>query len=181
MVVKLIRKRYAMNRLIVPFALGLSTLVLLSGCTNMLNQQSAKPKVVEKIIIKQPPTKEDIAKAVKAQKIEQYKGLPTKEFVVYGEGIAPSNTISPAQALALAKRAAVTDAYRQLGEKLYGVRVNAKETVKDAALKDSRIVTQVNGLIKNATITDTSYKDGLYRVRMELIMSGEKWKEIFSY
>ena len=172
-----------MKRAVITLFVSAGVFVMFTGCGTMFNKPNPKPvktKVVEKIIVKEP-SKEDIAKAVKAQKIEQYKGLPTKEFVVYGEGIAPSNTISPAQAIALAKRAAVTDAYRQLGEKLYGVRVNAKETVKDAALKDSRIVTQVNGLIKNATITDTSYKDGLYRVRMELVMSGEKWKEIFSY
>jgi hypothetical protein len=170
-----------MKRVISPILLGVGALVLFAGCSNVLQPQpKPQPKVIEKVIIKEP-TKEDIAKAMEKEKLKDYKTLPTKEFVVYGEGIAPSNTISPAQALALAKRAAVTDAYRQLGEKLYGIRVNAKETVKDAALKDSRIVTQVNGLIKNATITDTSYKDGLYRVRMELTMNGERWKEIFSY
>ncbi len=173
-------KRYAMNRVIISLVSGMGILLLFSGCNEFMKPKPPAPKVVEKIIIKEP-TKEDIAKAMEKEKLKDYKALPVKEFVVYGEGIAPMNTISPAQAVALAKRAAVTDAYRQLGEKLYGVRVNAKETVKDAALRDSRIVTQVNGLVKNATITETSYKDGLYTVRMELIMNGDRWKEIFSY
>ncbi len=156
-------------------------LLLFSGCNGMMpQQQTQKPKVIEKVIV-QKISKEQIAQVIRDEKLAQIGSMPEKEFVVYGEGIAPMNTISPAQAIALAKRAAVTDAYRQLGEKLYGIRVNAKETVKDAALKDSRIVTQVNGLIKNATITESKYKDGLFTVRMELNMNGARWKEIFSY
>ena len=81
----------------------------------------------------------------------------------------------------MAKRAAVADAYRQLGEKLYGVKVNAKETVKDAALKNSEITTHVDGLIKDAHITESSYKDGLYRVKMELKIDSKTWQRIFSY
>ncbi len=107
--------------------------------------------------------------------------LVEKTLVVYGEGVAPQNTISPAQAMALAKRAAIADGYRQLGEKLYGTKLSATETIKDAALKDSRIVSHVNGLIKDASITDATFKDGLYSVRMELSMSGRRWHELFAY
>ena len=107
--------------------------------------------------------------------------LVEKTLVVYGEGVAPQNTISPAQAMALAKRAAIADGYRQLGEKLYGTKLSATETIKDAALKDSRIVSHVNGVIKDASITDATFKDGLYSVRMELSMSGRRWHELFAY
>ena len=170
-----------MKKIVYLIVYGVGALLVLSGCNGAVPQsQTQKPKVVKQVIV-QKVSKEQIAKIIRDEKLAQIKTIPQKQFVVFGEGIAPMNTISPAQAIALAKRAAVADAYRQLGEKLYGVRVNAKETVKDAALKDSRIVTQVNGLIKNATITDNKYKDGLYTVRMELDMSGSKWKEIFSY
>jgi len=170
-----------MNKFVVLVISSFTALIVLSGC-NGINSQPAPQKVqiVRQTII-QKASVADIAKVIRDEKLSQVNNLPEKSFVVYGEGIAPMNTISPAQATALAKRAAVIDAYRQLGEKLFGVRVNAKETVKDAALKDSRIVTQVNGLVKNANITDNSYKDGLYTVRMELKMSGTRWKEIFSY
>lgn len=104
-----------------------------------------------------------------------------KKITVTGEGVAPQNTISPAQALALAKRAAIADAYRQLGGKLYGVRINATDTVKDAAIRDSRIETQVNALIKDANVVDTSYKNGLYEVTMELNLDKNTWQRIFSY
>ena len=170
-----------MKKIVYMLIASIGVSLVFSGCNGISSQnQAAKPKVIKQVIV-QKVSKEQIAKIIRDEKLAQMNTMPEKEFVVYGEGIAPMNTISPAQAIALAKRAAVTDAYRQLGEKLYGIRVNAKETVKDAALKDSRIVTQVNGLVKNATITDNKYKDGLYTVRMQLDMNGARWKEIFSY
>ncbi len=169
-----------MSKFIVLVASSVGALILFSGCNGMGTQPAPKTKIIRQVVI-QKVSDAQIAKVIRDERLDQIKNMPEKEFVVYGEGIAPMNTISPAQAIALAKRAAVTDAYRQLGEKLFGIKVNAKETVKDAALKDSRIVTQVSGLVKNANITENTYKDGLYTVRMELKMSGTRWKEIFSY
>ena len=102
-------------------------------------------------------------------------------FGAVGEGIAPTNTVSHAQSLALAKRAAIADAHRQLAEKLYGVKINSKDTVRDAMLRDSTITAQVAGLIKNASIVEHDFKDGLYRVRMEMKIDQSKWQEIFAY
>jgi len=103
--------------------------------------------------------------------------LPSKivELTAVGMGVAPESTISPAQALALAKRAAIVDAYRQMGEKMYGIRVNGKETVKDMVLRDSTIKTKVMAVIKNAEIVETVYKDGLCQVSMELKLDGRRW------
>ena len=97
-----------------------------------------------------------------------------------GMGVAPEMTISPAQALVLAKRAAIADAYRQLGEKMYGIRLNAKDTVKDAVIKSSTIRTQVNAIIRNAEIQETVYKDGLCQVEMELKLDGRRWYRVLS-
>ncbi|MCF6172636.1 MAG: hypothetical protein L3J44_02460 [Campylobacteraceae bacterium] len=169
-----------MNKFIVLVVSSVGAMILFSGCNGVGNQPAPKTKIIRQVVVQKVSDKQ-IAKVIRDERLDQIKNMPEKEFVVYGQGIAPMNTISPAQAIALAKRAAVTDAYRQLGEKLFGIRVNAKETVKDAALKDSRIVTQVNGLVKNANVTENTYKDGLYTVRMELKMSGTRWKEIFSY
>jgi len=159
--------------------------LLLGGCTFTKPSQpkpanqAQKPKVI--YVKEKTADPVDKALSVKKKELSFLNSNPVKEFTVVGEGIAPRKTISPAQALVLAKRAAVADAYRQLGEKLYGVRVNSKETVKDAALKDSKIITQVNGLIKDAYITESSYKNGLYRVKMELKIDSKTWKRIFSY
>ena len=97
-----------------------------------------------------------------------------------GMGVAPESTISPAQALVLAKRAAIADAYRQLGEKMYGIKVNAKDTVKDAVIKSSQIRTQVNAMIRNAEIMETVYQDGLCQVEMELKLDGRRWYRVLS-
>ena len=48
-------------------------------------------------------------------------------------------------------------------------------------LRDSTINSQVNGLIKNANIVESSFQDGLYRIRMELKVDRNKWQEIFAY
>lgn len=108
--------------------------------------------------------------------------MPSKviEISAVGMGVAPENTISPAQALALAKRAAIVDAYRQLGEKMYGIRVNAKETVRDMVLKDSTIKTKVMAVIKNAEVTETVFKDGLCQVSIELKLDGRRWYGLLS-
>ncbi len=156
--------------------------ILFAGCTFSTN--NPKPKISStKKTCKSTAKANIIDKKIsnKEKELSFLNSEPVKDFIVTGEGIAPRNTISPAQAIALAKRAAVADAYRQLGAKLYGVKINAKDTVEDAALKDSKIITQVNGLIKDAYIVDTSFKNGLYRVKMELKIDSKTWKRIFSY
>ncbi len=168
------------------FVVFVATVVAITftGCT--ISTDSPKPQSKAKVVKKSVTVKKrvdpvDREIATKKKELEFLNSTPIKEFAVIGEGIAPKNTISPAQALVLAKRAAVADAYRQLGAKLYGVKINAKETVKDAALNNSKIITQVNGLVKDAYITETSYKDGIYRVKMELKIDSKTWKRIFSY
>lgn len=161
--------------------MSLLATLLFSGCSWWKFGSSTNTSSVEKKVVIEKVDKEDIRQVMREEKMLFLNNEPDRVFGATGEGIAPLNTISPAQALALAKRAAMADAYRQLGAKLYGVKITSKDTIKDAALHDSRIVAQVNGLIKNATIIDTSYKDGLYRVTMELKMSEDRWREIFSY
>lgn len=102
------------------------------------------------------------------------------ELSAVGMGVAPESTISPSQALALAKRAAIVDAYRQLGEKMYGIRVNAQDTVRDMVLQNSTVKTKVQALIRNAEITETVFKDGLCQVSMELKLDGRIWYRALS-
>ncbi|RDU65248.1 hypothetical protein CQA44_02645 [Helicobacter sp. MIT 14-3879] len=102
------------------------------------------------------------------------------ELNAVGMGVAPESTISPSQALALAKRAAIIDAYRQIGEKMYGIRLNAQDTVRDMVLINSVVKTKVEALIKNAEIIETIYKDGLCQITMELKLDGKIWHKILS-
>lgn len=170
-----------MGKSFILLSLSMVLTFIFSGCSLWNFGSNSKTSTTEKKVVIEKVDKEDIRQVMREEKMLFLNSESDRVFGATGEGIAPLNTISPAQALALAKRAAMADAYRQLGAKLYGVKISSKDTVKDAALADSRIVAQVNGLIKNATITDTSYKDGLYRVNMELKMSEDRWREIFSY
>jgi len=97
-----------------------------------------------------------------------------------GMGVAPEVTSSPAQALALAKRAAIVDTYRQLGEKMYGIRIDARDTIKDMMLKDSKVQTRLLAVIRNAEITEVNFSDGLCEVTMELKLDAKRWYRILN-
>jgi len=102
------------------------------------------------------------------------------KFSVTGQGVAPMNTISPAQAYALAKRAAVVDAYRLLSEKVIGVRVEGKDYIKNMIVERSQVRTYVDAMIKEAVVVDTQYKDGLCELEMELTLRGSRWYSALS-
>ncbi|WP_457597374.1 LPP20 family lipoprotein [Hydrogenimonas sp.] len=99
----------------------------------------------------------------------------TLHFQVVGQGVAPVNTVSPAQAKALAKRAAIADAYRQLGEKICGVRVEGRDLIRNMMISRSTVRTQIDAMIRNAKILDTKFKDGLCEVEMEVTVRGDEW------
>ena len=90
---------------------------------------------------------------------------------VTGQGVAPMNTTSPAQAYALAKRAAVADAYRLIAEKVKGVRIDGQDLIKNMMVKRSTIRTSVQAMVKNASIAETTFKEGLCEVEMEITLS----------
>jgi hypothetical protein len=90
---------------------------------------------------------------------------------VIGQGVAPMNTASPAQAYALAKRAAVADAYRLIAEKVKGVRIDGEDLIKNMMVKRSTVRTSVKAMVRNANIVETTFKDGLCEVEMEINLS----------
>ena len=102
-------------------------------------------------------------------------------LVVKGQGVAPSFTQSPAQAFALAKRAAMVDAYRLLGEKIQGVKVEGQDLIKNMMVKRSQVRTEVTAMIREATVIETQFKDGLCEVEVELVVSGSRWHGTLSH
>ena len=87
---------------------------------------------------------------------------------VTAQGVAPANTISPAQAYVMAKRAATVEAYRLIAERVNGVRVDGKDTIRNMVVQRSTVRSEVSALIKNATIVETTFKNGLCEVEMEV-------------
>lgn len=92
-------------------------------------------------------------------------------ITVFGQGVAPSVTSSPAQAYALAKRAAMADGYRQIAERVKGVNVEGQDTVKNMMLQRSSVNTSVAALVRGANIIDTTFKEGLCEVQLEVVLS----------
>ena len=110
-----------------------------------------------------------------AQKPKKEEDLLDKErdliIGVVGQGVAPMNTSSPAQAYALAKRAAVADAYRLIAEKVKGVRIDGQDLIKNMMVKRSTVRTSVKAMVRNANIVETTFKEGLCEVEMEIVLS----------
>jgi len=89
---------------------------------------------------------------------------------VVGQGVAPMNTTSPAQAYALAKRAAIADAYRMVAEKVKGVRVEGQDLIKNMMVKRSTVRTYVDAMVREANIVETTFQEGLCEVEMEIVL-----------
>ncbi|MCF6331586.1 MAG: LPP20 family lipoprotein [Sulfurimonas sp.] len=103
--------------------------------------------------------------------IQTLKQDQTMLISVTGQGVAPMNTSSPAQAYALAKRAAIADAYRMIAEKVKGVKIDGQDLIKNMMVKRSTIRTSVQAMVKNANVVETTFKDGLCEVEMEITLS----------
>jgi hypothetical protein len=81
-----------------------------------------------------------------------------------------------AQARVTTQRAAQLDGYRKLAEMMYGVVIKSKTVLQDMAIKDDRITSTVEGVVKGAEIVDTQYySDGsitvIMAIRADLVRS----------
>jgi len=119
------------------------------------------------------------------QQVNTQMNVPQEEILtqnntilisVTGQGVAPMNTSSPAQAYALAKRAAVADAYRLIAEKVKGVRVDGQDLIKNMMVKRSTVRTSVQAMVRNANIVETTFKEGLCEVEMEITISHSQFQ-----
>lgn len=77
---------------------------------------------------------------------------------VTGSG-APPDRGSLAQKRLMAERSATAEAYRQLAEAIYGIRVNSETIVRDFTVESDVIKTYVKALIKGAQKMDLRYMD----------------------
>lgn len=106
--------------------------------------------------------------------LESNKSL---RIAVKGQGVAPTFAISPAQAYVLAKRAATVEAYRLIAERVNGVRVEGQDTIKNMVVKNTTIRANVSAMIRNAMVVETTFKDGLCEVEMEITLNYNQFKQ----
>ena len=90
-----------------------------------------------------------------------------------GIGLPPENA-NKAQGRALARRAAIVDAQRNLLEEIEGVQVDAETTVQDLTIASDTIRTKVSGLLQGAKVVEERYNmDGSYEVKIALPLYGK--------
>ncbi len=164
----------------VLLALLLSVSSLFAGEQDRSNAVDQTNAELSRVRAEATLIREELAQA-RAEKEEAFSSIKAEEEILkknktlivsaVGQGVAPMNTTSPAQAYALAKRAAIADAYRSIAEKVKGVRIDGQDTIKNMMVQKSTCRTYVQAMVKNANIVDTTFKEGLCEVEMEIMIS----------
>lgn len=96
----------------------------------------------------------------------------TGYLTVEGMGVMPNNSINANQAKMLARRAAITDAYRQAAEQIKGVNVDGETTVENLQVTSDIVRTRTSAVITGARISDVKFIDGGCIVTLKVPMFG---------
>ena len=152
------------------YSLVLTALLSAATLLAATQTQTAEPEAVT------TPATQEIGLEIGLENEVLLKKNKNLVISVLGQGVAPMNTYSPAQAFALAKRAAVADAYRLVAEKVKGVRVDGQDLIKNMMVKRSTVRTSVAAMVRNANIVETTFKEGLCEVEMEILISHSQFQ-----
>jgi len=111
----------------------------------------------------------DAVETVSSGKINWTAG----DVYAFGIGAPPALSSNPAQARAMAERAAFVVALRNLLEVVKGVRVDSETTVENYMIKNDMIRTRVEGIVKGARIIKKQYmSDGSVEMLVSMPLKG---------
>jgi len=99
----------------------------------------------------------------------------SQKITATGIGVPSAETVqNPAQARAMARRAAEVVARRNLLEVVKGVRIDSRTSVVDYAVKDDTIVSRVKGVLDNSAVEGYRYlADGSVEATVSMPLGGQ--------
>jgi hypothetical protein len=168
----------------IPLIIG--GVLLFTGCCKKLElvpcDENCKTPQFKPVVIQKPVTKPIIKKIQLGNQICIIENGVKKNCIIRidakGVGVVPCNgTCNTSQAEAMARRAAILDAYKALAEKMYGIKINGRDAVKNMILQNSNIRAYVEGLIKGANVEEENFKNGMYTVSMSVSIDVQKWNQ----
>lgn len=131
----------------------------------------AATTVAVQVEVKQPVVQEQ--KEVNAKGIVNWEKGEKADVEAIGVGLPPEN--AGQRGTALARRAAIVDAYRILAEIVQGVQIDSETILQDLVVVDDSVKAKVNALVKGAHVVDEGVnEDGSYYVRMSIPMFGKE-------
>ena len=167
--------------------LALSTLLFAVNNESGSNEEVATPTEVVELVqeevvaeVAEPVVEEATESSSKSteyviQNSPYLKKSSTITLTATGVGVVPASIISSAQGIALANRAAIVDAYRQMGEKMHGVHLTAEDSIKNMVVQSTHVRAKVASIVKNANVIDSTFHNGLYQVTMQIKLDGNVW------
>lgn len=97
--------------------------------------------------------------------------LPKEDLIISAVGYAPVEeqpASTPALKTIKAIKASKLDAYRDLSEKVHGLRISSEQKIGEFVLQDEQLRSSLQGVIKGAKIVKTYQLNGVYVTEMEL-------------
>ena len=170
--------------------IGLGGVLFFTGCccrtVDCANNMCEDSLAMNQPVVKQTQTQAPVIKKVNYNNQSCIIDNKAKKSCILrieakGVGIVPCDgSCSTAQAKVMARRAAVLDGYRALIEKIYGIKINGRDTVKNMALQSSVVRSYVEGLVRGASIEEESFKDGVYSVVMSVKLNVNEWNKFLA-